>query len=56
MKFDLLDVPFKKFRLTDEITFGNDLRENNIEIADALIFKAYLKTALTTEYCQTAIH
>ena len=32
MKFDLLDVPFKKFRLTDEITFGNDLRKNNINI------------------------
>ena len=32
MKFDLLDVPFKKFRLTDEITFGNDLRENKINI------------------------
>ena len=32
MKFDLLNVPFKNFRLTDEITFGNDLRKNNINI------------------------
>ena len=32
IKLDLIDVPFKKFRLTDEITLGNSLRENNINI------------------------
>ena len=32
MKFDLLNIPFDNFRLTDEMKFGNDFRENNINI------------------------
>ena len=32
IKLDLIDVPLKKFRFTDEITLGNSLRENNINI------------------------
>ena len=32
MKFDLLNIPFKKFRLTNEITLGNELKKNNINI------------------------
>ena len=32
LKLDLMDIPFDKFRLTDEMRIGNNIKENHINI------------------------